>query len=262
MGGGAAAAGRGLVEKPKAFGKTMSKLVDYLRPFWLALVFVLIFAIASTVFAVLSPKILGKMTNQVVSDFTSIKVYEQVYTLIPKNTSLPAGTTGAELIRELPSTEVQKIPPKFLGLIKNLDLTRRPVMNYGKLAMFAIELLALYLISAALSYIQGWIMTNVSQKVTYQFRRDISEKINRMPLHYFDSRTFGEVLSRVTNDVDTVSQTLNQGLTQIVTSITMIIGILIMMLTISFTLTLVSLILIPIFFTSASLYISPFRIPR
>ena len=91
-------------------------------------------------------------------------------------------------------------------------------------------------------------MTGVSQKITYRFRRDISEKINRLPLAYFDKRTFGEVLSRVTNDVDTMSQTLNQNLTQIVTSVTMIIGILIMMFSISWQMTLVSLILVPLSF--------------
>ena len=95
-------------------------------------------------------------------------------------------------------------------------------------------------------------MTNVSQKITYQFRRDISEKINRLPLKYFDKRTYGEVLSRVTNDVDTVSQTLNQSLTQIVTSVTMIIGILIMMLTISWLLTLVAIVLLPLSFVMIS----------
>lgn len=248
--------GRGLVEKPKSFWKTMKRLVGYLRPFWVAIIFVFIFAIASTVFAILSPKILGNMTNQVVSDYINIQAYEKIYSMLPKGISLPAGTTGAQLMRELPPAAVQKIPASFLNIIKNLDLTKRPVMNFVKLKMFVFEILSLYLLSALFSYIQGWIMTNVSQKITYQFRRDISEKINRMPLRYFDRRTYGDVLSRVTNDVDTVSQTLNQGLTQIVTSITMIVGILIMMLTISFTLTLVSLLLIPLGFILLGFIIS------
>ena len=248
--------GRGLVEKPKSFWKTMNRLVGYLRPFWVAIIFVFIFAIASTIFAILSPKILGNMTNQVVSDFINIQAYEKIYSILPKGMSLPAGTTGAQLMRELPAAAVQKIPAIFLNIIKNLDLTKRPVMNFVKLKTLVFEILSLYLLSALFSYIQGWIMTNVSQKITYQFRRDISEKINRMPLRYFDRRTYGEVLSRVTNDVDTVSQTLNQGLTQIVTSITMIVGILIMMLTISFTLTLVSLLLIPLGFILLGFIIS------
>jgi len=183
-----------LVEKPKNFKATIKKLILYTRPFWISIIFVFIFAIASTIFVILSPKILGNMTNQVVSGFASKSI------------------------------------------------------NFGKLKGFAVELLILYFMSAIFSYIQGWIMTGVSQKITFQFRRDISEKINRLPLAYFDKRTFGEVLSRVTNDVDTVGQTLNQSLTQIVTSITMIIGILIMMFTISWQMTLVSLVLIPLSF--------------
>jgi len=181
--------GMGLVEKPKNFFVTMKKLISYLQPFWVAIIFVFVFAVVSTVFAIVSPKILGNMTNQVISD--------------------------------------------------------SPQINFSKLEFFVIELLLLYIFSTIFSYLQGWIMTVVSQKIAYQFRRDISEKINRLPLAYFDKKTFGEVLSRVTNDVDTVSQTLNQSLTQIVTSITLIIGILIMMFVISWPMTLVSLFLVP-----------------
>ncbi|MBU6389751.1 ABC transporter ATP-binding protein/permease, partial [Patescibacteria group bacterium] len=120
--------------------------------------------------------------------------------------------------------------------------------HYDVLGNYAMELIALYVLSSLFSYIQGWIMTDISQKVTYQFRRDISLKINKLPLKYFDTRTHGEVLSRVTNDVDTVSQTLNQSLTQIVTSVTMILGILAMMFSISWIMTLVSLVILPLSF--------------
>jgi ATP-binding cassette subfamily B protein len=106
--------------------------------------------------------------------------------------------------------------------------------------------LALYLGSALFSFIQGWIMSGISMDITYRFRRDIAEKINRLPFKYFDSTTQGEVLSRLTNDVDTISQTLNQGLTQIITSVITVIGVLIMMLTISWQMTLVALLIIPI----------------
>ena len=195
-GGGAGRAGMKLVEKPKDFWTTIKKLVSYMKPFWISIIFVFVFAIVSTIFAIFSPKILGNMTNQIVSDLTGIG----------------------------------------------------PRINFGILKDLAVELLILYILSAIFSYIQGWIMTNVSQKITYRFRRDISEKINRLPLAYFDKRTFGEVLSRVTNDVDTVSQTLNQSLAQIVTSVTMIIGILIMMFSISWQMTIVSLVLVPLSF--------------
>jgi len=107
-------------------------------------------------------------------------------------------------------------------------------------------LLGLYLLSTLFSYIQGWVMSKVSMKVTYRFRREISEKINRMPLKYFDGTNHGEVLSRVTNDVDTVSQTLNQSLTQIITSVTTVIGVIIMMFSISWQMTLAALCIIPL----------------
>lgn len=212
LSGGPGGAGRGrmkLVEKPKNFSAAIKKLFLYTKPFWVTIIFVFIFAIASTVFAIVSPKILGNMTNQVVSDLITMKSSGRIITSI---TSI------------------------------------KPQINFGKLEIFVIELLILYILSAVFSYLQGWLMTGVAQKITYRFRRDISEKINRLPLAYFDKRTYGDVLSRVTNDVDTVSQTLNQSLTQIVTSITMIIGILIMMFSISWLMTLISLILVPLSF--------------
>lgn len=109
-----------------------------------------------------------------------------------------------------------------------------------------LTVLALYLISAGFSYIQGWIMSGISMKVTYQFRKDISEKINRMPLRYFDRTSHGEVLSRITNDVDTVSQTLNQSLSQIITSATSVLGVMVMMLSISWLMTLAALTIVPL----------------
>lgn len=107
-------------------------------------------------------------------------------------------------------------------------------------------LVVLYVVSGVFSYVQGYIMSGVSMKITYRFRKDISEKINRLPLRYYDSRTHGEVLSRITNDVDTVSQTLNQSLTQIITSIATVIGVLVMMLTISGLMTFVSFLILPL----------------
>ncbi|MDR3242660.1 MAG: ABC transporter ATP-binding protein/permease [Clostridiales Family XIII bacterium] len=118
--------------------------------------------------------------------------------------------------------------------------------DIGYIARCILILVALYLISSVFSYIQGYVMAGVSMKITYRFRKDISEKINRLPLRYFDRRTHGEVLSRITNDIDTVSQTLNQSLTQIVTSVTMILGILGMMLSISLLMTLVTVLVIPL----------------
>ncbi len=132
----------------------------------------------------------------------------------------------------------------FEGIIAKISGTGNVDFNY--IGRIMIILIALYLTSAIFSYIQGWIMSNISMKVSYNFRRDISEKINRMPLRYFDGTNHGEVLSRVTNDVDTLSQTLNQSLSQIITSVTTVVGVLVMMLTISWQMTVVALCIIPV----------------
>ena len=141
--------------------------------------------------------------------------------------------------------------PKILGQMTNQvvnDFARHAAFDYTKLMFFAMTLLLLYLLSSVFGYLQSWIMNNITQKITYRFRRDLSLKIGRLPLRYFDRTTHGEVLSRITNDVDTISQTLNQSLTQIITSLTMIIGILAMMLSISWQMTIVALITLPLSF--------------
>lgn len=186
--------------KARDFRGTMSKLIDYIGAYKLSIVIVLIFAIASTIFTIVGPKILGQATT---------KLFEGAIGQI-------AGTgTGIDFV--------------YIGNIVLL-------------------LLGLYLLSALFGYIQGWIMAGVSMKVTYRLREDISNKINRLPLKYFDTTNHGEVLSRVTNDVDTISQTLNQSLSQIVISVTSMIGVLIMMLSISWAMTIVALIMIPLSF--------------
>lgn len=119
-------------------------------------------------------------------------------------------------------------------------------INFSNVASILLMLLCMYIFSAALSFAQGLVMTSITQRICYNMRREISEKINRMPMKYFESRTYGEVLSRVTNDVDTLGQSLNQSLTQLITSITMLIGVFIMMLTISGTMTLMALLMIPL----------------
>ncbi|HIZ81082.1 MAG TPA: ABC transporter ATP-binding protein/permease [Candidatus Mediterraneibacter pullistercoris] len=119
-------------------------------------------------------------------------------------------------------------------------------MDFGKIGQILLVTLGLYVISALCSFIQGIIMTGVSQKTTYRLRKEISEKINRMPMNYFDTKPVGEVLSRVTNDVDTLGQSLNQSATQMITSVTTIIGVLIMMLSISPLMTLVAILILPV----------------
>jgi len=235
-------------QKPKHFKKTMKQLWGYLRPFWISLVVVVVFTIASTVFAIVGPKILGHMTNQVVSDFVDRAAYDQLTAQLPEGSTIPPGTTGTDLLQKLPSTVTDHIPSTARDAIASLDLSTRPSFHYDILLTIALELLGLYCLSALFGYIQSWIMTGVTQKVTYRFRQDISTKIDRMPLKYFDKTTHGEVLSRITNDVDTVSQTLNQSMTQIISSVTMIVGILAMMLSISWQMTLVALITLPLSF--------------
>jgi ATP-binding cassette, subfamily B, multidrug efflux pump len=142
----------------------------------------------------------------------------------------------------------------FAGVLAQIAGTGS--IDFDYIGTIILEVTALYVLSAILSYIQGWVMTNIAINITYRFRKDIAAKINRMPLRYFDGTNHGEVLSRVTNDVDTISQTLNQSLTQIITSLTTVIGILIMMLTISWQMTLVALVIVPISFLIISVIIN------
>ena len=125
-------------------------------------------------------------------------------------------------------------------------LTGTGTIDFDAIAQILLFLLCLYLVSALLSYLQGWVMAGVATKLSYSMRRDISNKIDRMPLAYFDRVQSGEVLSRITNDVDTVTQTLNQSLSQIVTNVTMMVGVFCMMLSISPMMTLVALCILPI----------------
>ncbi len=236
----------GPVEKPKNFRVTMRRLIAYLRPFWTSLVVVLVFAVASTLFAIISPRILGDVTNTVVRGYTQEQVYDRIMRQLPPGTKLPPGTTGADILAKMPPDIRAKIPAAQVSAIEKMDLSHRPGIDFAGILRWVELLVGLYLLSAILGYIQAWIMAGVAQRVTFNLRRDISQKIDRLPLRYFDARPYGDVLSRVTNDVDTVSQTLNQSLPTIVTSVTTIVGIFVMMLTISWLMTLVALLIVPL----------------
>ena len=184
-------------EKAKDFKGTIGKLFRYIGKYKAAVVVVAIFAIGSTVFNVVCPKVLGKAT-----------------------TALSEG-----------------IMNKITGN-GGIDFT-----YIGKILLFC---LGLYVLSVAFSFVQGFIMTGVTQKVCYRMRREVSEKINRMPMSYFESRTYGEVLSRITNDIDTMGNGLNQSITQLITSVSTVIGVIVMMLTISPLMTLISVLILPI----------------
>lgn len=190
--------GMGAGEKAKDVKGTVGKLMrNYLKDYKWKLIIVLIFAIGSTIFIIVGPKILGNATTEIFNGIVS-KI---------------SGGTG---------------------------------IDFGKVGGILLTLLGLYTISVLFSAIQSFTMTSVSQNLTYRLRNDIARKINKLPMKYFDKRTNGEVLSVITNDVDTFSQNMNQSITQIITAICTIIGILIMMLSISWTMTLVSLIILPI----------------
>lgn len=159
----------------------------------------------------------------------------------------------AVLIFAIGSTIFNITGPKILskaitvlyeGLVGKLSGTGS--IDFGRIGQILLILLGVYVLSACLNFAQGWIMTGITQKLCFRMRREISEKINRLPLGYFESRTIGEVLSRITNDVDTLGQSLNQSVTQMITSVTTIVGVLIMMLTISPLMTLIALVILPV----------------
>ena len=240
--------GMGTGEKAKDFKGTVKKLIKYLSDFRWQMLMVLVFAIGSTIFAIASPKILGGATNQIVDDYANMKAYEAITSKLPKGVSLPAETTGADVLNRLPNkSEIEKqIPSSQLESIKKLDLSRRPEFHFDAIWRIIILLVGMYVLSAIFRYIQTWIMTQVTQTVTFRMRQQLSEKINRLPLSYFDKQTYGEVLSRITNDVDTISQTLNQSLSQIITSTVTVLGILVMMFSISWQMSLVALLVLPL----------------
>lgn len=246
--GGPMGGGMGAGEKAKDFKGTVKKLAKYLAEFRWHMLMVAVFAVGSTMFAIASPKILGGATNQIVEDYVSMKAYETITSKLPNGASLPAGTTGADVLKRLPNqSEIERqIPPNQLETIKKLDLSRRPEFHFDAVWRVVSLLIGLYILSAIFRYIQTWLMTQVTQTVTFRMRRQLSEKINRLPLSYFDKQTYGEVLSRVTNDVDTISQTLNQSLSQIVSSTVMVLGILVMMFSISWQMSLVALLVLPL----------------
>ncbi len=195
--GGGPHGGHGPAEKAKDVKGTTKKLANRLSEHKIAIIIVIIFAIGSTIFSIVGPKILGNATTE-------------IYTGLMNKIN---GTGGIDFAK------------------------------IGKIILFA---LGLYAVSALFSMIQSYIMAGVAQKVTYKIRNELTEKINKLPMKYFDKRTNGEVLSIISNDVDTLSTGLNQSITQIITSIFTIIGILVMMLSISWEMTLVSLLILPI----------------
>lgn len=185
------------VEKAKDFKGTLRKLLKYLSVYKVEIGVVIFFAVLSTVFNVIGPKVLSFATTEL-----------------------------------------------FNGLVAKIQGTGS--IQFDRIAKILLSLLAIYLFSALMSFIQGYIMAGVAQKMSFRMRSEISEKIHRLPMAYFESKTVGEILSRITNDVDTLGQSLNQSVTQVITSLTTMIGVLVMMLWISPWMTLIALVILPI----------------
>ena len=242
-------AGMGMMrggEKAKDFKGTIKRLIKYLSPYTKGFILVFILAIASTTFSIIGPKILGGITNHIVDDYIHITVYEQVMKNLPQGYVLPKGTKGADVLKQLPQDKLNKIPKDVLDKVESMDLSVKPSMDFDYIGSKIVLLVGIYFASAVFSYIVEWIMSGITQKVTYKLRKEIFAKISKLPLRYFDTHAYGDVLSRMTNDVDTISQTLSRGIVQIITSVTMIIGILIMMISINPILTVVALVILPI----------------
>ena len=200
--GGGPMGGMGMpVEKPKNFGVTARRLVSYLRPHRTRLALVLLAAIMSTVFSIVSPKILGLATTRL-----------------------------------------------FEGIVAKLRHQAGAHVDFEYIARILFILVGLYVISALFGYAQQYIMAGVAQGTVFDMRRDVESKLSRLPLKYFDSKAHGDILSRVTNDVDLIASTLQQSLTQLITSVVTIVGVLIMMLTISPLLTLIAIVTLPLSF--------------
>jgi len=192
------------VEKAKNFKGTLFRLLGYLKPQRIKFITVFIFAILSTIFSIVGPKIMSKAITKIAEGFST----------------------------------------KMLALKLHQPI---PSMDFRYIGQIVLILLGLYLISAAFSYLQQYIMAGVAQKTVYNMRKEVDEKLARLPLKFFDVRTHGEILSRVTNDFDNISTTLQQSLTQLITSIVTIFGVVVMMLSISPLLTLIVVLTLPLY---------------
>lgn len=211
----------GPVQKAKDFKGTLKRLVEYLKTEKYRFITVFFLSIASTLFSIVGPKIMGKATTKLADGVLARYAYfMQLYTAMQEN-----------------------MPAAVLNSLKKQPI---PGFDFGYIGKILLWLVALYAISALCSYVMGYIMSSVSQNTVYRMRNDVKDKLDRLPLKYFDQRTYGEILSRVTNDMDNIATTLQQSLTQLITSFITVIGILVMMLSISPLMTLIALVSLPV----------------
>ncbi|ACI18070.1 multidrug ABC transporter ATP-binding protein [Coprothermobacter proteolyticus DSM 5265] len=215
-------------EKPKDFSGTVKRLLAYFKPEMIRLIIVVILTITSVVFTVYAPRILGNATNELFKGIISKQ--------------LPAGVTKDQVIAMLKA----RGQDQFAEMISNMDLVPGAGVDFAAIGKILLTLAVIYLLAALFQWLQQYIMAGVSQRTVYRLRRDVDQKLQRLPLKYYDSHPHGDILSRVTNDVDNIAHTLQQTITQMLSSIVTVIGVLIMMFKISTLLSWISLAVIPV----------------
>lgn len=240
-------------EKPRHFRQTMLRLADYLKDYTGQIVITVILTLGGVILTVIGPRVLGDMINQITDDYSANKVYESVKRSLPQQTKLPVGTTVKQLMERTPAPERDKLTTRLAKLPDNqrrkimaLDITKKPNYHFDTMASTGLWLVAIYIVGAILSYLEGWVIVGVTQRAVYRLRREISHKINTLPLSYFDRHSYGDVLSRITNDVDMVSQNLSSIITQAFQSVATVVGILVMMVSINLMLTGAVMLTLPI----------------
>ena len=252
-------------EKAKDFKGTLKKLVKYMRPSLFAIIVSLVFAAASVILTLNIPGLLGDSTDKLIEGFMQKQIYEQLDETV-RDSEMPfdglaalSRATGVKTVDELfeKMKEGGAITDEKIGEIRDklgnyadgvfeMSLTEKPTIDVDAIIALLTVISVLIFVSAAISYAQSFILAGVAQKTSYRLRRDIDEKINKLPLSYYDKTTNGNVLSYLTNDVDTVSTTLNQSLSQLVSSVTTIVGVLVMMIRISLIMSAVAVAIVPV----------------
>lgn len=240
---------RGPVDKAKDFKGSLKRLIKYIGGYKGAIAVVFVVLLIETVLSVLSPKILGKATTELGNNVIEKVVYKTVTETIDKlpevaKNMIPQDATVQTLIDNgfISQDMAENIP----DVAKRVSLSVEPKINFYYIGKILIIISILYIISLIFTYIAHKTMTYVSQKVSYKLRKDVDEKLGKLPLKFFDKHTHGEILSRITNDIDNISTMLQQSLIQILQSIFTIFGTLIMMLTISFSMSGVTVLIIPV----------------
>ena len=240
------------VEKAKDFKGGFKRLIKYLGGHKLALSIVLIMAVGGAVFSIFGPKILGRATTELFAPMLAkVEAMSQLTEILPEDVvdEMKSGELSEQEIQALVMQNVDMSDQEQLAVLQqaytDYQAAAEMKIDFGAIAKIIWYVLVLYGISAIFNFTMQFVMAKTSQTVVYDMRRQVEAKLSKLPLKYFDGRTHGEILSRVTNDIDTVSSTLQQGVTQVISSITLMIGITVMMFTISWVITLVCLVVIP-----------------